>query len=320
MFEQNVAQVLERIGPDDVVLDIGGWARCFNRANYVMDGGPYETHGTWYWEQYRLGPQGGDVEHFNADRWIRRDICHHDPFPFEDKSIDFCICSHTLEDIRDPSWVCREINRVAKRGYIEIPSPVFEFTRDREPSDPVGLSHHRWIVDVRDDFIAFFPKHHYIHGDPRHSLPRSIGMAVPPERQVSWLFWEGELHAGELPWSKDDVAEMVISVWMRETGESRDDVLRQIAAYAESQERLKDRDRVADSKNQLDRENELNARIADLERQLADAHRLGGELEARLDQFSDLGPTAIDVTLRLRRASRRYPKLSSIVKQVIRVA
>lgn len=256
MFDENVAEVLARIGPDDVVLDIGGWARCFNRANYVMDVCTYETRGKWYWDHHRLGPQGGDVEHFTADGWLQRDICHRDPFPFEDKSIDFCICSHTLEDIRDPVWACSEMSRVAKRGYIEVPSPVFELTRDREPSVPVGLSHHRWIVDIRGNLVVFLPKHHYIHGDPRHSLPRAVGLEVaPPERQVSWLFWEGELCAGEHYWSKDDVAEMVLSLWMRETGESREEVLRQIEVFAGSKK--------ADDVS--------HTRIGQLEQQLAEA-------------------------------------------------
>ena len=305
MFDPNVAKVLERIGPDDVVLDIGGWARCFNRANYVMDSGPYENHGTWYRDHFRLGPQGGDVEHFTADGWLQRDICHHDPFPFEDKSIDFCICSHTLEDVRDPVWVCSEMNRIAKRGYIEVPSPAFELTRDREPGVPVGLCHHRWIVDIRGNLVVFLPKWHFIHGDPRYSLPKAIGMeAVPQERQVSWLFWEGELCADEHHWSQDDVSEMVLSLWMRETGESREEVLRQVEVFAES----KKPDDVS------------HTRIGQLEQQLAEALQRSDALQAQLDRFSDLGPTAMDVTRRLRRISRRHPKLSSLIKQVVKVA
>src|SRR5689334_18962407 len=45
MFEPNVQRVLQLISADDVVLDIGGWASPFNRANYVMDAFPYETRG-----------------------------------------------------------------------------------------------------------------------------------------------------------------------------------------------------------------------------------------------------------------------------------
>lgn len=115
MYEPNVSLILEKIGPEDVVLDIGGWACPFNRANYVMDVQPYETRG-FYRTIGLPASQGGALEHFSKDTWIRRDFCDREPYPFGDKSIDFVVCSHTLEDIRDPMWVCSEMVRIAKRG------------------------------------------------------------------------------------------------------------------------------------------------------------------------------------------------------------
>ena len=98
-------EVLARIGPDDRVLDVGGWACPFNRADWVLDSEPYETRG--YYATIGLpASQGGDREHFTRETWIRRDICDHDPWPFPDKFFDFSICSHTLEDVRDPLFVC----------------------------------------------------------------------------------------------------------------------------------------------------------------------------------------------------------------------
>ena len=43
-----------------------------------------------------------------------------------DGFFDFAICSHTLEDVCDPVWVCEELARVAKAGYIEVPSRLEE--------------------------------------------------------------------------------------------------------------------------------------------------------------------------------------------------
>ena len=48
--------------------------------------------------------------------------------PFEDKSFEVAVSSHTLEDIRDPLFLCAELNRVTKAGYIETPSIVAELT------------------------------------------------------------------------------------------------------------------------------------------------------------------------------------------------
>lgn len=42
--------------------------------------------------------------------------------PFEDKEFDFVYCSHVLEHVNSPENACRELMRIAKRGYIETPS------------------------------------------------------------------------------------------------------------------------------------------------------------------------------------------------------
>jgi hypothetical protein len=187
MLDANVSRVLELIGPRDVVLDIGGWARPFNRANYVIDAEPYHTRG-YYGAQ--MPAQGGDREQFTFDTWIQRDICEHTPFPFADKQVDFVICSHTLEDIRDPLFVCAEMLRVAKRGYIEVPSRVVESCRGVEPGQ-VGWSHHRWLIDIQGQDIRFLMKYHMIHTQRRFSLPRSFLRRLPEVRHVQWLFWDG---------------------------------------------------------------------------------------------------------------------------------
>ena len=65
MLEQNVAEVLARIGPDDRVLDVGGWACPFNRSTHVIDAEPFDTRG--YYGTIRLpASQGGDNEQFSA--------------------------------------------------------------------------------------------------------------------------------------------------------------------------------------------------------------------------------------------------------------
>jgi hypothetical protein len=39
-----------------------------------------------------------------------------EPLPFADKAVDFVYCRHTLEDLYNPFWVCREMARVGKAG------------------------------------------------------------------------------------------------------------------------------------------------------------------------------------------------------------
>lgn len=193
MFEPNAARILASLSPNDVVLDIGGWARPFNRANIVVDAEPYETRGFY---GSSAPAQGGTVEHFTRETWIQRDICERTPYPFADKSIDFAICSHVLEDVRDPLWVCSELVRIARRGYIEVPSRIAESSRGTEPSQ-VGWSHHRWLVDISEGRLTFTMKYHKIHSHWRFSLPARYLHALPEPAKVQWLFWEGSFSFSE---------------------------------------------------------------------------------------------------------------------------
>ena len=176
--------LLQQFAPDDLVLDVGAWASPFNRAQWVLDSEPYETRG--FYRTFGGPPsQGGDREWFTCDTWVRRDICDRDPWPFADRQFDFAICSHVLEDIRDPLWVCSELMRVAKRGYIEVPSRAWESTLGRERPRQAGLSHHRWLIEIADSHIDFVPKWHMIHTSRRFHLP--VGFSAPA---TQWLWWE----------------------------------------------------------------------------------------------------------------------------------
>jgi hypothetical protein len=172
-----------------VVLDIGGWACPFNRANFILDVEPFETRG--FYRTFGAPPsQGGDREYFTKDTWLQRDLCDRTPFPFLDKEIDFVVCSHTLEDIRDPLWVCSEMIRIAKSGYIEVPSRIAESCRGWEYPREAGLSHHRWLVTIKNNSIDFLMKYHLIHTHWRFSLPVSYLKTLPEESKVQWMFWE----------------------------------------------------------------------------------------------------------------------------------
>lgn len=191
MYTPHVEKVIQLLGPDDLVLDIGGWARPFNRADYVIDVEPFETRG-----YLRLPPQGGNCERFTKSSWIQRDICDRTPFPFADKEIDFIICSHTLEDVRDPLWVCSEMIRIAKRGYIEVPSRVAESCRGIQPG-LVGWSHHRWLIQIVGNRIKFLMKYHTIHSHWRFSLPATYLRSLSEEQRLQWLFWDESFNYAE---------------------------------------------------------------------------------------------------------------------------
>jgi Methyltransferase domain len=182
MLEASAQRIIETLPPDAVVLDVGGAMKPFNRADWIMDALPYEERGA-------LGSIGGQSERFNADTWVRRDFCDREPWPFDDKQLDFVICSHTLEDVRDPIWMCSEMNRIAKAGYIEVPSRLEEQTYGFQ-GPWTGWSHHRWLIDIGQNEITFVHKSAVVERDDSH-FPPEHRETLSAEDRVSSLFWDG---------------------------------------------------------------------------------------------------------------------------------
>ena len=73
---------------------------------------------------------------------------------------DFCICTHTLEDIMNPVFVCEQIAKIALGGYIAFPSKYRELARFE--GEYRGHIHHRWIFAVKNGVIIGFPKIGYL--------------------------------------------------------------------------------------------------------------------------------------------------------------
>ena len=65
--------------------------------------------------------------------------------PFKDKEFDFVVASHVMEHVEDVEFFIKELERVSKKGYIELPTMlednlVFENKKD-----------HLWHMDFDDD-------------------------------------------------------------------------------------------------------------------------------------------------------------------------
>ncbi len=189
MLESSLSRILERLDDQDVLLDIGGWARPLTRANWVMDLMPYATRGTY-------GVEGPPPERFDESTWIQRDICDREPYPFEDDELDFVTCSHTLEDVRDPIWVCSEMTRIAKAGYIEVPSRLEEQAYGFQ-GPWTGWSHHRWLVDPTEGGLDFVFKHHVVHNRRSDRFPYGFERALGAGERVVGLWWEGSFEFTE---------------------------------------------------------------------------------------------------------------------------
>lgn len=70
--------------------------------------------------------------------------------PFADKTFDYAIASHIFEHMEDPVGFARELARVAKAGYVEVPSALAE--------QVFGWDFHHWYCAVEDGVLTFTPK------------------------------------------------------------------------------------------------------------------------------------------------------------------
>ena len=84
---------------------------------------------------------------------------------------DFCICTHLLEDIRDPKFVIEKIQRHFSAGFISMPNKHTEFS-NIQSKYYVGYCHHRWIFQItlenklraiaKFPITSYFGRHFYI--------------------------------------------------------------------------------------------------------------------------------------------------------------
>jgi glycosyltransferase involved in cell wall biosynthesis len=125
-----MTQLLD-IQPQERVLDIGGGDSPFVRANVVTDAFPDMNAHRSGRSACLKAEDGSDMEFVQ---------CFAEELPFEDKAFDVAYCRMVLEHAIDPAAACREMMRVARRGFLETPSPLAEYLG--------GHPTHRWIVWV----------------------------------------------------------------------------------------------------------------------------------------------------------------------------
>jgi hypothetical protein len=132
-------------------------------AGYHISPLPYTTHIAVYddtpnREHARSTPRGCTIPAV---------ICSSSALPFNTKFFEFVHCIDALQRVLDPIAACRELVRVARRGYIECPRSWMEYLIDRKD--------HRWLVEDDDDELTFRPK------------------SAPEMRALDWL----RQHVGE---------------------------------------------------------------------------------------------------------------------------
>lgn len=128
------------IKPDDKVLDMGSGHIPFPLATHLADIAIQDHH---------YGRAGVPFKHIAGKPVFECDI---ESTPFEDKEFEFVYCSHVLEHARNPERACRELMRIAKRGYIETPTKAKDIFLNS-----AKISNHNFYVEAVDGRLIFTP-------------------------------------------------------------------------------------------------------------------------------------------------------------------
>jgi len=161
--DQLTAELLG-IGPNETVLDIGGGSSPFRRANTVTDA--YLTHNS------HRGGQPVPAGHHYVE-------CRAEELPFRDGEFDFAISRQVFEHTDDPAAACREMMRVARRGFIETPERNYDILLGPNPS-------HQWFISTHGTTLVF-ERRRFIRHPFRH-----IGLSfIPSSPEGQYLIhWE----------------------------------------------------------------------------------------------------------------------------------
>lgn len=212
----NAKRMLAQIPPDAVVADVGGGASPFPRADYVIDAIPFTGRG--YGSDGNTHTKLDQAPRYDESRWVQVDLCDHTPWPFPDKFFDFVTCSHLLEDVRDPIWICSELCRVAKAGYIETPSRIKEQSLGVENPRHAGYYHHRWLITKNDQGgLDFRHKPHQLHGLKDAIVARlPYSKKINPKHGIVWLEWKDSFPFREVLEFSEDKVEQELCDFARE--------------------------------------------------------------------------------------------------------
>ena len=112
--------------------------------------------------------------------------------PFKDNEFDFVYASHVIEHIDDVEFFMKEIQRISKRGYIELPSLL----EDNIVLSENSINDHKWIFKFDDvnhillaekkiQLIEPFITHGVLFGSLRKNFRSSL---------VLELYWEDEIN------------------------------------------------------------------------------------------------------------------------------
>lgn len=176
-------RIVVPVGPDALVLDVGSGDKPSWRADVLLDRYPDDAHAG---QRSGTGRTRIDRPLFDAEAA---------DMPFADGVFDYAICSHVLEHVTDPVGVVRELTRVARAGYIEVP--------EASAAKIIDFPSHLWWCRLDESTspptLVLTAKQAACFDDEIDAYLRRSGLAEPVKRLIDThhhdniigLHWQG---------------------------------------------------------------------------------------------------------------------------------
>ena len=167
-----------KFDPSSKIADLGSGNNPFKDAQVCID----------KFDSDNVQRGGRPIKHLNGKELRNVDLNKY-PYPFENKELDFVICSHLLEHLDDPLAACREISRIARSGYIEV--PAFSSDIFMRPNDRI----HKWLClhDSSMGLLFFLDRRSFLKRAGPSLLP--IWTRFFLSLKVTRLLWKGQIRA-----------------------------------------------------------------------------------------------------------------------------
>jgi len=177
-----------KLNSKDKIVDIGGSMRQHNNFNIDTLVDIIRP------EEAPYGPSPLRAKNFVKCDFTKQKL------PFADNQFDFCLCTHTIEDLSNPFLLLNEMSRIAKHGYITTPSMgkdmVFshlDYTNWLTGARRVpGDGHHKWFVISQKDGITLIPKNYPVLYSSHFNF---VDWSGDPEMQY---YWEKQINYKEI--------------------------------------------------------------------------------------------------------------------------
>ena len=185
------------VSKDDLVLEIGSGGNPYFRSNILCD-----------------------ADHRNEDHFQKLVtdrplvIAYGECLPFKDNTFDFAIASYVFEHSKNPELFIEEMQRVAKRGFIEVPdafrerftnvphhfleisniNDVLHIRKKQGPINDIGIN--ELLDDYKRDLINDLTSRYPFEFQIRYYWDKDKGgikyKIINPDYKIDWVESESE--------------------------------------------------------------------------------------------------------------------------------